>query len=158
VVFETKRRRTRVSHEHVNQTGAEKRIRLAGVRLRQALFTRVRTPHNARRTVAAIVLEPGLSRSVVDEWVRFETPPDRNRTASNSRTRRLYRTYPQRLWSEDCTSVRRLLREMQELGYTGYYSRVAAFVSSWRVRWDEQPAPNLSCFLAFCGPARTVMV
>ena len=122
------------------------------------MFTRVRTPYNARRTVAAIVLELGLSRSVVDEWVRLETPPDRNRTTSKSRTRRLYLTYPQRLWSEDCTSVRRLLREIQKLGYTGYYSRVAAFVSSWRVRRDEQPVPTLSAFLAFCGPTRTVVV
>ncbi|WP_408859084.1 transposase [Acidiphilium sp. PA] len=43
-----------------------------------------------------------------------------------------YEGYLSRRWAEGCTVVRRLLTEIKHLGFTGCYTHLARFVSSWR--------------------------
>ena len=101
--------------------------------------------YDAGETVAAITHKLRLTRRIVDKWVRLESLPERARMAPKSSTPAKFRfaTYLRDRWTDGERSVRRLLREVREQGFTGCYSRLAAFVAPWRqkVMKPMPPAP-----------------
>ncbi len=100
----------------------------------ETMFTEVRALHAAHKTAAQIVRELGLSRKRVDKWIRLETLPERNRMTPKPRSRGFYQDHLARRRSDGCTEGRRLMVEIQALGYSGSYSRLADFLSRWRHR------------------------
>jgi transposase len=52
-----------------------------------------------------------------------------------------FATYLRDRWSDGERNVRRLLQEVREQGYTGCYSRPAAFVAPWRQKTEKKPTP-----------------
>jgi transposase len=96
----------------------------------EAAFARVRDMHEAGRTAADIVRQLGLSRRRVDKWLRLTVLPQRNAMAPGPRSPALFDAYLRRRWREGCTVVRRLLVEIQQLGYTGCYTYLARYVAA----------------------------
>jgi hypothetical protein len=94
-----------------------------------AAFAKVRAMYDAGKTVAAITRELRLTRRIVDKWVRLESLPERARMAPKSSTPSRFATYLRGRWTDGERNVRRLLQKVREQGYTGCYSRLAAFVA-----------------------------
>jgi hypothetical protein len=109
-------------------------------RLLQAKFEQVRRLYDAGKTATAITQELGLSRKRVDKWIHLQILPERNAMAPTPRSPAYYEGYLSRRWAEGCTVVRRLLTEIRHLGFTGCYTHLARFVSSWRRESDGQEA------------------
>jgi len=104
-----------------------------------AAFAKVRALYDAGVTVAAITRKLRLTRKTVDKWVRLESLPDRARMAPKSSTPARFASYLRNRWAEGQRNVRRLLQEVREQGFTGCYSRLAAFVATWRRRSEMKP-------------------
>jgi len=117
--------------EEGNERSAQ-RTRLAGRDVRQRLFQKVRSMYEAGATASAIALELGLHRRIVDKWIRLDALPERNRMTPKGSTPARFHAFLERRWAEGFRNVRGLLREVQVLGYTGCYSRLAAVLSAWR--------------------------
>ncbi|SDR57959.1 Transposase [Rhizobiales bacterium GAS113] len=109
-----------------------RQIRLAGRDVQQRLFHKVRSMYEDGGTASAIALELGLHRRIVGKWIRLEALPERNRMTPKDSTPSRFHIFLERRWAEGFRNVRGLLREVQVLGYTGCYSRLAAFLSAWR--------------------------
>jgi transposase len=61
--------------------------------------------------------------------------------APKSSTPAKFATYLRDRWANGKRNVRRLLQEVREQGYTGCYSRLAAFVAPWRQKAETKPTP-----------------
>jgi transposase len=107
-----------------------------------AAFAKVRAMYDAGETVAAITRKLCLTRRIVDKWVRFESLPERARMAPKSSTPAKFTTYLRDRWTDGERNVRRLLREVREQGFTGCYSRLAAFVAPWRQKTTMKATPR----------------
>ena len=107
-----------------------------------AAFAKVRAMYDAGATVAAITRKLRLTRKIVDKWVRLECLPERARMAPKSSTPARFATHLRDRWAEGERNVRRLLQEVREQGFTGCYSRLAAFVAPWRRRSEMRPTPS----------------
>jgi hypothetical protein len=105
-----------------------------------AAFAKVRAMYDAGETVAAITRKLRLTRRIVDKWVRLESLPERARMAPKSSTPAKFATYLRDRWTDGERSVRRLLREVREQGFT-CYSRLATFVAPWRQKVMKKPMP-----------------
>jgi Transposase len=106
-----------------------------------AAFAKVRAMYDAGETVAAITRELRLTRRIVDKWARLESLPERARMAPKSSTPAKFDTYLRDRWTDGERNVRRLLSGVREQGYTGCYSRLAAYVAPWRQKVAMQPTP-----------------
>lgn len=93
---------------------------------------------NTRRTIQsqAIMRETGIGRASVRKWIRLSELPTRNRMAPRPGMPDFYREYLRRRWAEGCQSGRRLMAEIQPLGYVGCYAGLAKLLARWR-----EPAP-----------------
>ena len=107
-----------------------------------AAFAKVRAMYDAGETVAAITRKLRLTRRIVDKWVRLETLPERARMAPKTSTPAKFATYLRDRWTVGERNVRCLLREVREQGFTGCYSRLAAFVAPWRQKVAMRPTPS----------------
>jgi Transposase len=123
------------------EDGARELTRVSRRPFLLAAFAKVRAMYDAGKTVAAITRELRLTRRIVDKWVRLESLPERARMAPKSSTPSQFATYLRDRWTAEERSVRRLLQELREQGYTGCYSRLAAFVASWRQKAEKKPTP-----------------
>ena len=101
-----------------------RRTRMAGRDMRELMFNRVRSLHEAVAT--------GLGRRTVRRWIRLKTLPARQRMAPKATTQSAFEAYLRRRWTEGCTHVRTLLAEVRERGFTGCVARLYAFLSPWR--------------------------
>ena len=97
--------------------------------------------YDAGETVAAITRKLRLTRRIVDKWVRLESLPERVRMAPRSSTPAKFATYLRDRWTAGERNVRCLFREVREQGFTGCYSRLAAFVAPWRQKAEKKPTP-----------------
>jgi transposase len=61
--------------------------------------------------------------------------------APKSSTPAKFATYLRDRWLAGERNVRCLLRKVREQGYTGCYSRLAAFVAPWRQKAEKKPTP-----------------
>jgi hypothetical protein len=59
--------------------------------------------------------------------------------AAKSSTPAKFATYLRKRWTDGQRNVRLLLQMVREQGYTGCYSRLAAFVAPWRQKADTKP-------------------
>ena len=109
-------------------------------RLRQVSFEQVRLLYDAGKTATAITEELGLSRKRVDKWIRLQALPERNAMAPTPRSPAYYQGHLSRRWAEGCTVVRRLFTEIQRLGFTGCYTHLSQFVSSWQRKTESAPS------------------
>jgi transposase len=108
------------------------RTRMAGRDMRELMFKRVRSLHEAGESAEAIRLATGLGHRTVRRWIRLKTLPPRQRMAPKATTPSAFEAHLRRRWTEGCTHVRTLLAELRELGFTGCLARLYAFLSSWR--------------------------
>ena len=99
---------------------------------KQALFETVQALHVSGQTVSHIVRETGISRNRVTAWVGLVELPERNQMEPNPRTPAFYQEHLAKRWAEGCQHGPRLLREIQEWGYTGCFSYLAQFLARWR--------------------------
>jgi transposase len=104
-----------------------------------AAFAKVRATYDTGKSVAAITRELRLTRRIVDKWVRLESLPERARIAPKSNTPSGFAAYLPDRWTDGERNVRRLLQKVREQGYTGCYSRLAAFVAPWRQKTEMKP-------------------
>jgi hypothetical protein len=104
-----------------------------------AAFAKVRAMYDAGKTVAAITRELRVTRRIVDKWVRLESLPERARMAPKSSTPSRFTTYLRDRWTNGERNVRWLLQKIRDQGYTGCYSRLAAFVAPWRQKTEMKP-------------------
>jgi len=106
-----------------------------------AAFAKVRAMYDAGKTVAAITRELRLTRRIVDKWVRLEFLPERARMVPKSTTPARFAVYLRERWAEGHRNVRRLLEEVRAQGYTGCYSRLAAFIAKWQQKAAIKQTP-----------------
>ena len=66
---------------------------------------------------------------------------ERARIAPRLCTPARFASFLQKRWAEGERNVRRLLQEIRNQGYTGCFSRLAAFVAKWRQKLAESPEP-----------------
>ncbi len=99
---------------------------------KQSLFETVRALRASGQTVSRIVRETRISRKRVTAWVSLVELPERNQMEPNPRTPAFYREYLAKRWAEGFRHGRRLLKEIQALGYTGCFSYLARFLARWR--------------------------
>jgi hypothetical protein len=97
--------------------------------VKQALFATVRALRASGKTVSCIVRETGISRKRVTAWVGLVELPERNQMEPNRRTPAFYQEHLAKRWAEGFQHGRRLLKEIQALGYTGCFSYLARFLA-----------------------------
>jgi hypothetical protein len=108
------------------------RTRMAGRDMRELMFNRVRSLHEAGESAEAIRLATGLGHRTVRKWIRLKTLPPRQRMAPKTTTPSAFEAHLRRRWAEGCIHVRTLLAEVRELGFTGCLARLSAFLTPWR--------------------------
>ena len=118
------------------------RTRMAGRDMRELMFNRVRSLHEAGESAEAIRLATGLGHRTVRKWIRLKTLPPRQRMAPKMTTPSAFEAYLRRRWTEGCTHVRTLLAEIRELGFTGCLARLSAFLSPWRQTDVDEATPE----------------
>jgi transposase len=118
---------------------------------KQALFETVQALHVSGQTVSHIVRETGISRNRVTAWVGLVELPERNQMEPNPRTPAFYQEHLAKRWAEGCQHGPRLLREIQERGYTGCFSYLAQFLAQWR-----RKAPTFPVALETTTPTANV--
>ena len=99
---------------------------------KQALFETVQALRASGKTVSCVVRETGISRNRVIAWAGLVELPERNQMEPNPRTPAFYQEHLAKRWAEGFQHGRRLLKEIQELGYTGCFSYLARFLARWR--------------------------
>src|SRR6202046_4429815 len=99
---------------------------------KQALFETVQALHASGKTVSGIVRETGISRQRVSAWVGLVELPERNRMAPNPCTPAFYEEHLAQRWAEGFQHGRKLLKEIQALGYTGCFSYLARVLARGR--------------------------
>jgi len=114
----------RAEHEHAVVLGRRA--------AHQALFDTIHRLRRSGRNGSQIVRETGISRSRLDKWLRFEELPERNKMAPKPDSPAFFRDYLAMRWKAGCSIVRILFDELRPMGYTGCFSGLARFVSSWR--------------------------
>jgi hypothetical protein len=107
---------------------------------KQALFETVQALRASGKTVSCVVRETGISRNRVIAWAGLVELPERNQMEPNPRTPAFYQEHLAKRWAEGFQHGRRLLKEIQELGYTGCFSYLARFLA----RWWTAPTPVVS--------------
>ena len=112
---------------------------------KQALFETVRALHASGKTVSYFVRGTGISRQRVTTWVGLVELPERNQMAPNPRTPAFYQEYLAKRWAEGVQHGRRLLKEIQALGYTGCFSYLARFLARWRRKTPTGPFRCWGC-------------
>jgi hypothetical protein len=104
---------------------------------KHALFETVQGLHASGKTGSDIVRETGISRQRVSAWVGLVELPERNRMAPNPRTPAFYEEHLAQRWAEGFQHGRKLLKEIQALGYTGCY--LARFLARLRQKTPTTP-------------------
>ena len=99
---------------------------------KQALFETVRALHASGKTVSSIVRETEIGRKRVTAWVGLAELPERNKMEPNLCTPVFYQDHLAKRWAEGCRHGRMLMKEIQEIGYTGCFSYLARFLAPWR--------------------------
>jgi hypothetical protein len=97
-------------------------------------FSHVKALYRGGRTASSIVKETGLSRKRVDRWIRLHTLPERKKMAPTTASPSPYHSYLSERWAVGVKQIRWLLDEIRQLGYTGCRSRLADYISPWRIR------------------------
>ena len=100
--------------------------------VRQAMFDRVRALRDAGHSVAAIMRETGFNRLTVAKWARFAVLPPRRITTPKPSSPAYCQAYLAGRWAEGFRVGRRLLPEIQRLGYTGSFSNLERLLTQWR--------------------------
>jgi transposase len=131
------------------------RTRMAGRDMRELMFQRVRSLHEAGESAEAIRLATGLGHRTVRRWIRLKTLPSRQRMAPKATTPSAFEAYLRRRWTEGCTHVRTLLAEVRELGFTGCVARLYAFLSPWRQADVGQATPDARATPRNAAPLET---
>ena len=106
----------------------------------KALFNTVHRLRQSGMNASQIVRETGLSRKRVDKWLRLAELPERNKMEPKVDSPAFFRDYLARRWKAGCQHVKTLMAELRVLGYTGCFSGLARFLSSWRNREQDMPA------------------
>ena len=104
-----------------------------------ALIKETRHPSCLWEGLSCIVRETGISRQRVSAWVGLVELPERNRMAPNPRTPAFYEEHLAQRWAEGFRHGRKLLKEIQALGYTGCFSYLARFLAGWRQKRSTTP-------------------
>jgi transposase len=128
--------------------------------VRQAMFDRVRALRDAGRSLIAIVRETGFNWRTVAKWARLDVFPLRRIMTPKPSSPAYCEAHLARRWAEGCKSGRRLLREIQPLGYTGSRSHLERLLAQWRVakpgcRTTPDPLPVSAAPAAEPLPAAT---
>jgi transposase len=110
----------------------ERRIEHERHAVRLERFQRVKRLQAAGHSAAAIMRATGIGRKSVLTWIRVRELPRRARMAPRPGMPEFYREYLWRRWTEGCRSVKRLMAEIQPLGYVGGYAGLAKLVARWR--------------------------
>ncbi len=108
----------------------------------QAMFDRVRSLRDAGSSLIDIVRETGLNWRTVGKWSRLATLPARRIMTPKTSSPAYCQAYLARRWAEGCKVGRRLLPEIQRLGYTGSFSNLERLLMQWRVIGHAHFAPT----------------
>ena len=132
------RRRRKAAARNASHAGAESAserqdaARASKRSAMQALFSRVRSLYNDGKTVVEIMRTMSLGRARVEKWIRLEALPERNSMTPKTSTPAFFHRHLFSRWNEGCSAGRKLFAEIKELGYTGSYSNLAAYLARWR--------------------------
>ena len=108
----------------------------------QAMFDRVRSLRDAGSSLIDIIRETGLNWRTVSKWSQLATLPARRLRTPRTSSPAYCQEYLARRWAEGCKVGRRLLPEIQRLGYTGSFSNLERLLMQWRVIGHAQLAPT----------------
>ncbi|MEP7308515.1 MAG: transposase [Acidobacteriota bacterium] len=125
------RPRTTVAQRHVEVV----QERRAAQAQRFALVKRLQA---SGQTGQAIMRETGISRGPLRKWLPASELPPRKRMAPRPGMPDFYEEQLRRRWTEGCQDGRRLMAEIQALGFVGCYSGLARLLAPWR---DPVQAP-----------------
>jgi transposase len=120
------RRRPSAVVDHQRRIAQERRT------LQLEQFHLVKRLQVAGHTAQAIMRETGIGRASVRKWIRLGDAPSRGRMTPQPGMPAFYRDYLQRRWTDGCQSARRLMAEIQPLGYVGSYAGLAKLLAPWR--------------------------
>ena len=97
------------------------------------MFDRVRALRDAGQSLIAIVRETGFNWRTVAKWARLAVFPPRRIMTPKPSSLAYCEAHLARRWAVGCKSGRRLLLEIQRLGYTGSRSHLERLLTQWRV-------------------------
>lgn len=118
-------------------------VRQARRSVRRAMFDRVRALCDAGYSLVAIIRETGFNWRTVAKWARLATFPLRRIMTPRPSSPAYCEAHLASRWAEGCKSGRRLLLEIQRLGYTGSRSHLERLLTQWRaVEPDCRPTPD----------------
>ncbi len=104
------------------------------------MFDRVRALRDAGRSLITIIKETGLNWRTVAKWARLATFPPRRIMTPKPSSPAYCQEHLARRWAEGCKSGRRLLPEIQRLGYTGSCSHLERLLTRWRAAGPDRLA------------------
>jgi len=110
--------------------------------MRQTLFDRVRSLRDGGSSLIDIMRETGLNWRTVGRWTRLATLPTRRIMTPKTSSPAYCQEYLARRWAEGCKVGRRLLPEIQRLGYTGSFSNLERLLMQWRAVGHAHLAPT----------------
>src|SRR5919108_3127062 len=111
---------------------------------RQALHQQVWALHHQGWTAPAIAQQVGLGLRTVQRDLQHATFAGRKRRSDlGTSVLNPYKAYLLERWNAGCYTAMRLFRELQPQGYTGSYTRVAAYAR--RLRQAPGPPPGHRC-------------
>jgi len=119
---------------------------------KQKLFETVQKLHASGKTVSSIVRETGICRKLIATWITLVELPERSKMEPNQRTPAFYQDYLAKRWAEGVRHGQTLLKEIQELGYTGCFSYLARFLAPWRRKPTASLAPDIAMPAANIAP------
>jgi len=88
-------------------------------------FALVKRLQASGQTGQAIMRETGISRGSLRKWLPASELPPRKRMAPRPGMPDFYEEHLRRRWTEGCQDGRRLMAEIQALGFVGCYSGLA---------------------------------
>lgn len=121
-------------------------------------FALVKRLQTAGWNAEAIMRETGIGRSSVRKWLPLTELPTRSEMAPRAGMPAFYREYLQRRWTEGCQSGRRLMAEIQTLGYVGGYAGLAKLLAPWRDAAPGRCEPSIVPLMSAEEPSTFVPV
>lgn len=100
------------------------------------IFDTICTLRGEGMSIDNIARQTGFSRRSITKWLKFDAPPDRRPAALRPSSPRYFQEYLSQRWSADVVRGRDLYDAIKRRGYTGSFSNLERFLTTWRRATD----------------------
>jgi len=119
-----------------------RRARLAHRQSRQEIFDMLHALRQQGLSYSEIARQIGYGRRSVAKWLKFETPPDRQRAALKPTSPWYFESFLAESWKDGNRCGRHWFNDVKQRGYTGSFANLERLLGTWR-RADDVPPSAL---------------